>query len=117
MKLCRFNYFLRKDEKALSTISCRMKAYIQCQIIDTEGIILITDSRLCFCNIIGDHPNLIIEFEYKYINSVKLKDKNYICFKYNGDPIKITDMNLENVQILLNFISNYTDIVINKVSI
>ena len=40
------------------------------KILNEDGIILASDSRLLFCNMIGDHPNLLVAFDYKYITNI-----------------------------------------------
>lgn len=92
MKLCRFNYFLKEDEKIIFYGECRLKSITAFDILDKEGMLLASDKRLVFCKIIGDHPHLIDSFDYKYISSCDIKgdgEDKYLYFKYNGDPVKI----------------------------
>ena len=107
MKLCRFNYFLKQGEKIIYTFNCHMKSLINFQILNEDGIILASDSRLLFCNMIGDHPNLLVAFDYKYITNTQIKEDNSIFMKHNGEPIKITNLDKESSQKIIETIEKY----------
>ena len=99
MKLCRFNYFLKENEKIIFFTECKLKSITPFNILDTEGILLASDKRLIFCKLIGDHPHLLESYEYKYISSCDIKwlDENeYLYLKYNGNPVKI--MGLDKIE-------------------
>lgn len=92
MKLCRFNYFLKENEKIAFFTECKLKSITNFDLLDTEGILLASDKRLIFCKLIGDHPHLLKSYEYKYISSCTIKgvDENeYLYLKYNGDFVKL----------------------------
>ena len=87
MKLCRFNYFLKENEKITFFTECKLKSITTFNILDTEGLLLASDRRLIFCKLIGDHPHLLQSYEYKYISSCRIKenDDTYLYMKYNGE--------------------------------
>ena len=55
MKLCRFNYFLKENEKITFFTECKLKSITTFDILDTEGLLLASDRRLIFCKLIGYH--------------------------------------------------------------
>lgn len=118
MKLCRFNYFLKENEKITFFTECKLKSITTFDILDTEGILLASDRRLIFCKLIGDHPHLLQSYEYKYISSCRIKendDDTYLYMKYNGDPIKIMRLDKPIYEDIINFISSGDDIKHNAI--
>lgn len=107
MKLCYFNYFLKEGERVLCTFECRLKFIDAFQILDQEGLLMATSSRLLFCKVIGEHPHLLQSYEYKYICSVEFKeDGKYLYAKYNGNPLKISQLDKNEVNQILLLINN-----------
>ncbi|WP_455538739.1 PH domain-containing protein [Terrisporobacter sp.] len=107
MKLCYFNYFLNEGERIIFTFECRLKAINTFQILDKEGILIATNSRLLFCKVIGEHPHLLQSYEYKYLTSMEFKeDGNYLYAKYNGDPLKISSLDKDEIDKILLLINN-----------
>ncbi len=109
MKLCRFNYFLKENEKITFFTECKLKSITAFDILDTEGLLLASDRRLIFCKLIGDHPHLLQSYDYKYISSYCIKendDDTYLYMKYNGDPIKIMGLDKSIYEDIINFISS-----------
>lgn len=118
MKLCRFNYFLKENEKITFFTECKLKSITTFDILDTEGILLASDRRLIFCKLIGDYPHLLQSYEYKYISSCRIKendDDTYLYMKYNGDPIKIMRLDKPIYEDIINFISSGDDIKHNAI--
>lgn len=108
MKLCRFNYFLKENEKIVFYTKCRLRSITAFDIIDTEGMLLASDRRLIFCKIIGEHPHILQSYDYKYISSCDIKendDDTYLYIKYNGDPIKILGLNKSTYEDIIKIVS------------
>ena len=108
MKICRFNYFLKENEKLTFFTECKLKSITAFDILDTEGLLLASDRRLIFCKLIGEHPHLLQSYEYKYIASCHMKENEdgaYLYMKYNGDPVKITGLDKPAYEDILNCIS------------
>ena len=106
MKLSYFNYLLKDHEEIISTFNCRVKMITAFKIMDEEGILVATNFRLLFCVLIGNHPHLLQEYDYKYITNINIKDEMYLYGKYNGDPIKISNMQKDEVEKLIHIINN-----------
>ena len=107
MKLCYFNYFLKEGERIISTFECRLKTINAFQILDKEGILVATNFRLLFCKVIGEHPHLLQSYDYKYLCSAESKeDGEYLYAKYNGDPLKISQLDKDEIEKILLLINN-----------
>lgn len=108
MNICKFKYFLKDDEIVRGIFSCKLKAFVNLQMIEEKGIIIASDSRLIFCNTIGDHYNFIVDFNYSYITSLKVKelsqDEKYLTLYHNGDLVKITDILEEDINDIIKYI-------------
>lgn len=114
MELCSFNYFLEENEKINFFTECRLKGITSFDILDAEGILLASDRRLIFCKLIGDHPHLLQSYEYKYISSCNMKEYNdsiYLYMKYNGNSIKIMNIDKSTYETIVGFIVSYDDTV------
>lgn len=87
---------LKDDEQILASLNCNLKSFIDFTIVDKDGVLLVTDKRVLFCEYIGSNLSVVHNFDYKLITSLAGKqddDKNkYIIFKYNGDRVKITNV-------------------------
>lgn len=106
MKLCYFNYFLKENEKIVAQYDCRLKAISAFEIIDEKGVLLCSDARLLFCKVIGEHPHLLQSYEYKYLTNLSFKeDGKYLYGKYNGNPIKISEITKEEADKILHIIN------------
>lgn len=100
---------LKENEEILVSLNCNLKSFIDFTIVDENGILLVTSTRVLFCKYVGSNLSVIHNFDYKLITSFNLKeDENkaqYIIFKYNGDRVKITniksDDTLKAAQIIL----------------
>ena len=106
MKLCYFNYFLKPKENILGVFNCKLKSITTFQMLSEDGVLVATNTRLIFCKVIGEHPHLLQAYEYKYITNLKLKDKGYLYYKYNGDPVKISNVDDEDMKKLVHIINN-----------
>lgn len=109
MKLCRFNYFLKENEKINFFTNCKLKSINAFEIVDEEVMLLASDRRLLFCRVIGDHPHLLQAYEYKYISHYSIKENDndtYLYLKYNGDPIKIMGLDQSVYEKIIRFISS-----------
>lgn len=109
MKLCRFNYFLKENEHVIFFEKCKLKSITSFEMLDTKGILLASNMRLLFCELIGEHPHLLQSYEYKYISTCDIKgsdDDIYLYMKYNGDPVKIMGLEESLYQDLINIISS-----------
>ena len=77
---------LKEDEKILASLNCNLKSFIDFTIVDKDGVLLITNDRVLFCEYIGRNLSVVHNFDYKLITSFTVKeddDKNkYIIFKY-----------------------------------
>lgn len=91
---------LKEDEKILASLNCNLKSFIDLNIVDKDGVLLITDDRILFCEYIKSHLSVVHNFEYKLITSFKLIEdedtSKHINFKYNGDKVKITKLSPED---------------------
>lgn len=87
---------LKEDEKILASLNCNLKSFIDFTIVDKDGVLLVTNDRVLFCEYVGRNLSVVHNFDYKLITSFTVKeddDKNkYIIFKYNGDRVKITNI-------------------------
>lgn len=87
---------LKENENILASLNCNLKSFIDFTIVDKDGVLLVTDNRVLFCEYIGKNLSVVHNFDYKLITSLNVKeddDKNkYIIFKYNGDRVKITNI-------------------------
>ena len=87
---------LKEDEKILAALNCNLKSFIDFTIVDKDGVLLVTNDRVLFCEYVGRNLSVVHNFDYKLITSFTVKeddDKNkYIIFKYNGDRVKITNI-------------------------
>ncbi len=118
MKLCRFNYFLKENEKVLFFTECKLKSITAFDILDTEGILLASNRRLIFCKVIGDHPHLLQSYEYRYISSCDIKENDnntYLYIKYNGDPVKIMELKKSVYEEIVSFVSSGDKVNINMI--
>ncbi len=118
MKLCRFNYFLKENEKVLFFTGCKLKSITAFDIHDAEGILLASDRRLIFCKVIGDHPHLLQSYEYRYISSCDIKENDnntYLYIKYNGDPVKIMGLKKSVYEEIVSFVSSGDKVNINMI--
>lgn len=109
MKLCHFNYFLHENEKIIHRANCTLKSYNEYKIYNMEGIFIASNMRLLFCNIIGDHPHLMNDYEYKYITNLQIKGdgEDYLFFKYDGYPIKIVNIKKSDLDLFMNTINKF----------
>lgn len=100
---------LKEDEKILASLNCNLKSFIDFTIVDKDGVLLVTNDRVLFCEYVGRNLSVVHNFDYKLITSFTVKeddDKNkYIIFKYNGDRVKITNITsgdiLETAEIVI----------------
>ena len=94
---------LKEDENILASLKCNLKSFI-------DFTIVVTDTRVLFCKYIGRNLSVVHNFDYKLITSFNLKendDKNkYIIFKYNGDRVKITNIQSGDILKVCEVISN-----------
>ena len=101
---------LKEDENILASLKCNLKSFIDFTIVDENGVLLVTDTRVLFCKYIGRNLSVVHNFDYKLITSFNLKeddDKNkYIIFKYNGDRVKITNIQSGDILKVCEVISN-----------
>lgn len=83
-------------ENILASLNCNLKSFINFTIVDKNGVLLVTDSKILFCECVGKDLALVHDFEYRLITSFDVKEdydkKKYIVFKYNGDKVKITNI-------------------------
>ena len=85
-------------ENILASLNCNLKSFINFTIVDKNGVLLVTDSKIlfCECEYVGKDLALVHDFEYRLITSFDVKEdydkKKYIVFKYNGDKVKITNI-------------------------
>lgn len=83
-------------ENILASLNCNLKSFINFTIVDKNGVLLVTDSKILFCEYVGKDLALVHDFEYRLITSFDVKEdydkKKYIVFKYNGDKVKITNI-------------------------
>lgn len=111
MKLCHFDYFLKENEKIIHMANCTFKSYNEYKIIDMEGIFIASNMRLLFCNIIGEHPHLMYDYEYKYTTNLQIKGdgEDYLFFKYDGYPVKIIDIKKSDLDFFMNIINRFKE--------
>lgn len=87
---------LKDDEQILASLNCNLKSFIDFTIVDKDGVLLVTDTRVLFCEYVGRNLSVVHNFDYKLITSLTLKEddvKNkYMNFRYNGDRVKITNI-------------------------
>ena len=101
---------LKEDENILASLNCNLKSFIDFTIVDENGVLLVTDSRVLFCRYIGQNLSVVHSFDYKLITSFNLKEDDnrnkYIIFKYNGDRVKITHIKSGDILKACEVISN-----------
>ena len=86
---------IKESENILASLSCNLKSFIDFNIVDKDGVFLITDDRILFCEYVGRDLSIVHNFDCKLITSFDVKEydgSKYIIFKYNGDRVKITNI-------------------------
>lgn len=100
---------LKENEDILASLNCNLKSFIDFTIVDEDGVLLVTNSRVLFCKYIGSNLSVVHNFDYKLITSFELKDdedKNkYIIFRYNGDRVKVANIKSGNILEVADIIS------------
>ena len=64
---------LKEDENILASLKCNLKSFIDFTIVDENGVLLVTDTRVLFCKYIGRNLSVVHNFDYKLITSFNLK--------------------------------------------